>query len=99
VRNGGGTCREMTNDLRRDPDTWRTPYFNYMAGFVTGANFVSYSVPGRKSNVPLDLPRQVAGYSRADEAVAALLEQYCAQNPAKNISEGAMVVYSRLAAK
>jgi hypothetical protein len=46
VRNGGGTCGDMTNDLRSDRDGSRTPYFNYMAGFMTGANFVSYQVPG-----------------------------------------------------
>jgi len=97
VRNGGGTCRDMTNDLGSDRDAWRTPYFNYMAGFVTGANFVSYLVPGRDSHVPVGLP--VAGYSRADDAVFALVEQYCAQNSAKNISEAMMIVYSRLAAK
>jgi hypothetical protein len=94
VRNGGGVCRDMTNDLRSDREGWRTPYFNYMAGFVTGANYVSYLVPGRNSHVPLDLPRRVAGYSRADDAMFALLEQYCKQNPAKNISEAAMMVYS-----
>jgi hypothetical protein len=94
VRNGGGTCGDMTSDLRNDRDTWRTPYFNYMAGFMTGANFVSYLVPGRNSHVPLGLP--LAGYSRADDAVFALLEQYCTENPAKNISEGAMRVYANL---
>jgi len=35
VTNGGGTCRDMTGDLRRHHDRWRTPYFNYMAGFIT----------------------------------------------------------------
>jgi hypothetical protein len=97
VRNGGGVCRDMTNDLRSDPSTWRTPYFNYLAGFMTGANFVSYLVPGRNSHVPIGLP--VAGYSRADDAVFALLEQYCVENPAKNISEAAMRVYSQLDAR
>ena len=99
VTNGGGTCRDMTNDLRGNRDAWRTAYFNYMAGFVTGANFASYSVPGRNSNVPLDLPREVTGYARADEAVFVLLEQYCAQSPAKNISEAMMRVYSQLLTK
>ena len=95
VRNGGGTCGDMTNDLRNDRDAWRTPYFNYMAGFMTGANFVSYLVPGRNSHIPVGLP--LTGYSRADDAVFALLEQYCAQHPAKNISEAAMRVYAQLA--
>jgi hypothetical protein len=94
VTNGGGTCHEMTSDLRNDREAWRTPYFNYMAGFVTGANYVSYLVPGRNSHVPLDLPGRVRGYSRADDAVFALLEEYCERNPAKNISEAAMRVYS-----
>jgi hypothetical protein len=94
VRNGGGVCRDMTNDLRSDRGAWRTPYFNYMAGFVTGANYVSYLVPGRNSHVPRDLPSRVGGFSRADDAMFALLEQYCEQNPAKNISEAAMTVYS-----
>jgi len=93
VRNGGGVCRDMTNDLKADRDTWRTPYFNYMAGFVTGANYVSYLVPGRNSHVPVDLPGRVSGYSRADDAVFALLEEYCERNPARNISEAAMRVY------
>src|SRR5213592_1110007 len=65
VKNGSGTCREMTNDLRNDRDAWRTPYLNYMAGFVTGANYVSYLVPGRNSNVLLGLSNEiVAQYSR-----------------------------------
>jgi hypothetical protein len=97
VRNGGGVCRDMTNDLRSNRDAGRTPYFNYMAGFMTGANYVSYLVPGRNSHIPVGWP--VAGYSRADDAVFALLEQYCAENPAKNISEAAMRVYSQLAEK
>ena len=41
VRNGGGTCQDLTNDLRGDREAWRFTYFNYMAGFVPGANFVS----------------------------------------------------------
>jgi len=98
VRNGGGVCRDMTNDLRNDRDASRTLYANYMAGFMTGANYVSYLVPGRNSDVMRNLPREfLAGYSRADDAVFALLEQFCAENPAKNISEGAMRVYSQLA--
>jgi hypothetical protein len=73
VKNGGGTCREMTNDLRNDRDAWRTPYLNYMAGFVTGANYVSYLVPGRNSNVLLGLSSEiVAQHSRGDDAVFAL---------------------------
>jgi hypothetical protein len=97
VRNGGGVCRDMTNDLRNDRDAWRTPYLNYMAGFITGANYVSYLVPGRNPDVLRNLPRDVlAGHSRGDDAVFALLEQYCAENPAKNISEAAMRVYSQL---
>src|SRR5262245_13828393 len=94
VRNGGGPCGEMPNDLRNDRDAWRTPYFNYMAGFMTGANFVSYSVPGRNSHVSVRMP--LTGYSRADDAVFALLEQYCAQYPSNNISSAAMRVYERL---
>ena len=95
VTNGDSTCRQMTNDLRNDRDAWRTPYVNYMAGFVTGADYVSSLVPGRKSQV--DLPHEVlANHSRADDAVFALLEKFCAQNPARYISEGAMRVYSQL---
>jgi hypothetical protein len=95
VTNGDSTCRAMTNDLRNDRDAWRTPYVNYMAGFVTGADYVSSLVPGRKSQV--DLPQEVlANHARAADGMFALLEKYCAQNPAKYISEGAMRVYSQL---
>jgi len=95
VTNGDSTCRQMTSDLRNDRDAWRTPYVNYMAGFVTGADYVSSLVPGRKSQV--DFPPEVlANHPRGDDAVFALLEQWCAQNPAKYISEGAMRVYSQL---
>ena len=60
-----------------------------MAGFITGANFVSYSVGGRDSN----LPRQ------PHDAVFAAIEQYCGGNPAKNISEAVVRVYSQLVAR
>jgi TolB protein len=90
----GSNPVNLTNDLSSDRDLWRTPYFNYMAGFVTGANYVTYLVPGRNSHVPVGMP--LAGHSRADDAVFALLEQYCDQNPGKNISEAAMRVYAQL---
>src|SRR5689334_5881567 len=70
VTNGDSTCRAMTNDLRNDRDTWRTPYVNYMAGFVTGADYVSSLVPGRKSQV--DLPQEVlANHARAADGMFA----------------------------
>jgi hypothetical protein len=97
VANGGGTCRDMTNDLRADEQTWRTPYVNYVAGFITGANFVSYSVGGRNSNVGSGsevLP--IRPGQRVADAVSALVEQYCAQNPSKNLSEAVARVYSQL---
>ena len=98
VTNGDSTCRQMTSDLRNDRDAWRTPYVNYMAGFVTGADYVSSLVPGRKSQV--DFPPEVlAHHPRGDDAVFALLEQWCAQNPAKYMSEGAMRVYSHMYAQ
>ena|SRR5689334_16959528 len=100
ARNGdgsGGVCRDMTNDLRNDRDASHMLYLNWMDGFLTGANYVSYLVPGRNSDVTRSLPREFfAGYSRGDDAVFALLEQWCAQNPAKNIWEGAASVYSQL---
>jgi hypothetical protein len=97
VTNGGGTCRDMTNDLRTDSETWRAAYVNYVAGFVTGANFVSYSVGGRNSNVGSGsevLP--IRPGQRVADAVSALVEQYCVQNPSKNISEAVARVYSQL---
>jgi hypothetical protein len=95
--NGGGVCRDMTNDLRNDRDASYTLYLNWMDGFLTGANYVSYLVPGRNSDVTRSLPIEFfSGYSRGDDAVFTLLEQWCAQNPAKNISEGAMRVYSQM---
>jgi hypothetical protein len=95
--NNGGVCRDMTNDLRNDRDASHTLYLNWMDGFITGANYVSYLVPGRNSDVSRSLSREfLAGYSRGDDAVFALLEQWCAQNPAKNIWEGATRVYSQL---
>ena len=98
VTNGGGTCREMTRDLKQDRTASRAAYFNYMAGFVTGANYLAFSVPGRNSNVPSDLPSEVVGHTRADEAVFALLERECAQHPSMNISEAMMHVYDQLLA-
>src|SRR5690349_19974806 len=69
-RNGGGACRDMTNDLRNDRDASYTLYLNWMDGFLTGANYVSYLVPGRNSDVTRSLPREFfAGYSRGDDAV------------------------------
>ena len=97
VRNGGGVCRDMTHDLRNDRDASYTLYLNWMDGFLTGANYVSYLVPGRNSDVTRSLPVEFfSGYSRGDDAVFTLLEQWCARNPAKNISEGAMSVYSQM---
>ena len=61
-----------------------------MAGFLTGANFVSYSAGGRNANV---------GHDVAHDAVFASIEQYCAQNPARNIFEAVTRVYSRLVAR
>jgi hypothetical protein len=89
VTSGGVTCRDMTDNLRSERDTWRTFYFNYMAGFITGANFVSYSVGNRDSNLP----------SEPHDAVFASIEQYCAGNPARNISEAVVRVYSQLIAR
>jgi hypothetical protein len=63
-----------------------------MAGFITGANFVSYSAGGRNANVGLD-------DASTHEGVFASIEQYCVENPAKNIFEAVTRVYSRLAAR
>jgi hypothetical protein len=97
VTNGSGTCRDMTNDLRTDRDAWRASYFNYMAGFITGANFVSYSVGGRDPNVGFDLPYVTTGAGAP--AMFASLEEYCAKRPATNISEAVTRVYSQLFAQ
>lgn len=90
VTNGSGTCRDMTNDLRTDRDAWRASYFNYMAGFITGANFVSYSVGGRDPSI---------GYEDAAPAMFASLEQYCAKRPTMNISAAVTRIYSQLFAQ
>lgn len=46
----------MTNNLRADRDSWRTLYFTYMSGFLTGANYVSYSAgDGRNSNIGIEV--------------------------------------------
>jgi hypothetical protein len=89
VTAGGVSCRDMTNNLRSDRDAWRSVYYNYMAGFITGANFVSYSVGGRDSNLPWE----------PHDAVFASIEQYCAANPAEQIFEAVIRVYSRLATR
>jgi hypothetical protein len=90
VASGGFTCGDMTHNLRVDRDVWRSVYYNYMAGFITGANFVSYSAGGRNANIASDLPH---------DAVLASIERYCAQNPAQNISEAVVRVYSQLVAQ
>jgi hypothetical protein len=97
VTNGSGRCRDMTNDLRTDRDAWRASYFNYMAGFITGANFVSYSVGGRDPNVGFDVPYVTIG--DAPDRVFAALEQYCAQRPAMTISVAVTNIYSQLFAQ
>ena len=98
LTNGSGTCRDMTNDLRADRDAWRASYFNYMAGFITGANFVSYSVGGRDPNVGFDVPYVTAG-ATASARVFASLEQYCAERPAMNLSIAVTNIYSQLFAQ
>jgi hypothetical protein len=97
VTNVSGTCRDMTTDLRTDRDAWRASYFNYMAGFITGANFVSHSVGGRDPNVGFDVPYVTTG--DAPDRVFAALEQYCAQRPAMNISVAVTNIYSLLFAQ
>jgi hypothetical protein len=97
VTNGSGTCRDMTNDLRADRDAWRASYFNYMAGFITGANFVSYSVGGRDPNVGFGVPYVTTGAGAP--AVFASLEQYCAKRPSMNISIAVTEIYSQLVAQ
>jgi hypothetical protein len=87
VTSGGVTCRDMTNNLRTDRDAWRSVYFNYMAGFITGANFVSYSAGGQNANI---------GFEVSHDAVFTSIEQYCGQNAAQNISEAVIRVYSQL---
>jgi hypothetical protein len=85
---GGATCRDMTNNLRTDRESWRTLYFNYMSGFLTGANFVSYSAgDGRNSNVGIEVTH---------DAVFASIEKYCSQNADTHIFEAMASVYSQL---
>lgn len=59
---------------------------------VVTANFVSYSAGGRNANVGFDGPS-------THDAVFASIEQYCAQNPTKNIFEAVTRVYSQLVAR
>lgn len=90
VPGGGIDCGSMMNNLRDEKQSWRAFYTSYMTGFVTGANFVSYLANGRNPNV---------GYDTATEAMFASVEQYCGQNPSKNIHEAVESVYSQLAAR
>ena len=88
VTSGGASCRDMTNNLAADRDAWRAFYANYVSGFITGANFVSYSGGGRNPNV--------GAYGKGThEETFALVEHYCAQNPAKNIFEGVTRIYAQ----
>ena len=89
VTSGGASCRDMTNNLLgADRDAWRAFYANYVSGFITGANFVSYSTGGRNPNV--------GAYGKVThEGTFALVEQYCAQNAAKNIFEAVTRTYSQ----
>jgi hypothetical protein len=68
-----------------------------MAGFVTGANFVSYSAGGRDPNVGFDVPYVTTG--AAADAVFASLEQHCARRPALNTSAAVTIIYSQLFAQ
>jgi hypothetical protein len=93
VTSGGASCRDMTNNLgAADRDAWRAFYANYVSGFITGANFVSYSTGARNATVGYD-------GNATHEAAFDSVEQYCAQNPAKNISEAVTRIYSQLVAQ
>lgn len=74
----------MTNNLRTDGESWRVFYFTYMAGFITGANFVTCSDSGENPNVGSDVPTQVLFSS---------IQTYCEQHAAKNISEAVIKIY------
>ena len=90
VPSGGVTCADMTSNLRTDSESWRVFYTTYMAGFITGANFVTYSDSGRNSNVGYDVPTGVLFSS---------IQRYCEQNGGKNISEAVTRVYSQHVAR
>jgi hypothetical protein len=87
---GGRNCGDMTNNLRTERQSWGGYYASYADGFITGANFVSYLANQRNSNV---------GYDISPEALFALIEQYCAQNPSKGIHQAVEGVYSQLVAR
>ena len=89
VAGGGLGCRDMTNNLRAERESWSAIYASYTTGFITGANFVSYSANGRNANSGFDVPT---------ETVLGSVERYCQQNQARNIHEAVTAVYSELAA-
>src|SRR5689334_22175966 len=92
VTSGGSACHDMTTNLQADRDAWRAVYGNYIAGYITGANFVSYSVGGRNANVG-------SAEQETREIVFTSVEQYCAHNPTSNIAEAVTRVYSQLVAR
>jgi hypothetical protein len=90
VPSGGITCVNMTSNLGADDGAWRVRYTTYMAGFITGANFVTYSDAGRNANV---------GYEVPSDMLFTAVQRYCEQNPSKNISDAVATVYSQNAAR
>jgi len=88
---GGFRCAEMTANLRADKASWADRYADYVLGFVSGANFVSFKTYQPNATV-----------GRTDvspQELFASVEQYCAQNPTKGLHVAVEAVYSELAAR
>ena len=71
---GGTTCAEMTRNLQSDRESWSGVYSNYVLGFISGANFVSYLADHRNPNVGNDVE---------PEALFAFIERYSPTAPAR----------------
>jgi hypothetical protein len=87
---GGGSCRDLTINLRADRESWGNFYNSYVMGFITGANFSSYLADARNSSVGFDVP---------NDRIFQAVEQFCGEYPAKGIHEAAETVYSQLAGR
>jgi hypothetical protein len=87
---GGTTCAEMTRNLQADRGSWSAVYSNYVLGFISGANFVSYLADHRNPNVGNDVE---------PDALFAFIERYCEQHQRDGLHAAVEGVYSQLAAR
>lgn len=91
VPDSGIDCGAMTSNLRYDRQKWASLYKSYAVGFITGANYVSYVANRRNANV--------GAFDAPPDVMFASVEQYCGENPSKNIQEAVQRVYSELEAR